>query len=348
MNPSYKEPSFDDTRTRRAWWSVALAAALAAGAWAWGNYGHLASSASSSRGAAPTGTAFPWQRSGRSEPLAATPPDWRTAAVPSPTDRSLSVDAQGHLQVTRSLRNLFDAFLGPPGTPTPADARARIVAALHQQLPAAAAVQAQALLDQYLAYNAALQDLDRSDHASGPGADDRLSRLHVIEDLRARHFSATEQQAFFGDDLAWQRYAIAHDQVMQDPTLNVVDKALRISQLRAQLPAAWLAQLNPANTALDVDTLTDQWRASKGSAQELRAMREALVGVTGADQLEAQDRQAQVWGRQLSSFGEQIKATMADPSLSEVQRQQALAELRKQNLAELERLGSLPPGSLKP
>lgn len=326
----------DEARNRRAWWTVAAAAAVACGVWAWVHFVQP----SAQEAAAPVGTAFPWDRSGES---GTTAPGSPLASTKQSIDQALQVDEAGHLKVTRSVRNVFDSFLGSAGKEPLPKVRERIVAHLSSRLPKAAAAEAQALLDHYLAYGAALQDLGKAGALQGHGPDERQSQLYAIEDLRSRHFSPTERQAFFGDDLALEHYAVSRLQALQDLTIAPLDKAHRLKQLRAELPPALQASLQPSDVQIDVNTVTRDWRASKGSPQELRAIREELLGVQGADQLEATERDTAAWKQQLQSFSAQRKALMADPSLSDAQRQQALERLRQQSLAELERLHAQTP-----
>lgn len=332
MNTSNDDIPFIDNspRNRRAWWTVAIASAVTCGVWAWVHFVQPIQIDN----AAPPSAAFPWNRSGESSTASPGP---QAAAKPS-TDIALQVDEAGHLKVTRNVRNLFDSFLGSAGNEPLPKVRERIVAHLDSRLPKLAAAEAKALLDHYLAYGAALQDLSKAGALPGHGADERQSQLYAIEDLRARHFSAAERQAFFGDDLVMEHYAVSRQQTLQDLTIAPLDKAHRLKQLRTELPAALQASVSPSDVQIDVNTVTRDWRASKGSPQELRAIREELLGVQGADQAEANERETAAWKQQLQTFSTQRKAVMADPSLSDAQRQQALERLRQQSLAELERL----------
>ncbi len=330
-HPNDDIPFIDNSpRNRRAWWSVAAASAVAFGVWAWAHFVRPVEVDN----AAPPSAAFPWNRSGES---GATAPSLPASTKPS-TDLALQVDDAGHLKVTRSVRNLFDSFLGNAGTEPLPKVRERIVAHLDSRLPKPAAAEAQALLDHYLAYGAALQDLSKAGALQGRGPDERQSQLYAIEDLRARHFSAAERQAFFGDDLVMEHYAVSRLQTLQDHSIAPLDKAHRLKQLRTELPAALQTGVSPSDVQIDVNTVTRDWRASKGTPQELRAIREELLGVQGADQAEANERETAAWKQQLQTFSAQRKAVMADPSLSDAQRQQALERLRQQSLAELERL----------
>ncbi len=328
-SPTDDLPFIDNSpRNRRAWWTVAAASAVACGVWAWTHFVQP-----SQPDAGPVGTAFPWNRSGES---GAVPPSPQPAR--QNTDFALQVDETGHLKVTRSVRNLFDSFLASAGTEPLAKVRERIVAHLDSRLPKQAAAEAQALLDHYIAYGAALQELSHGGALQNRGADERQSQLYVIEDLRSRHFSPAERQAFFGDDLALEHYAVSRLQALQDPSIALLDKAHRLKQLRTELPAALQSGLPPGDVQFEVNSLTRDWRASKGTPQELRAIREELLGAQGADQIEAQERDSAAWKQQLQTFSTQRKAVLADPSLSDTQRQQALERLRQQSLAELERL----------
>lgn len=250
----------------------------------------------------------------------------------------LEVDDAGHLKVTRKIRTLFDSFLGQGEKEPMNTVRARILNFLNEHLPHTADQEARLLLDHYLAYGAAWQSYQLTTPNRTNSSDDRQARLYAIEGLRARYFSAPEREAFFGDDLMLERYTIERLQIMQDTTLSPIDKARMLKQLRAKLPRPQFDQLIAANIRADLDILTGELRARHGTQQDLRALREELMGVEGADQYETQQRNASARAHKLSSFNQQRQAILADPALSDPERQQAIEQLRQRLSDELEHM----------
>lgn len=258
-------------------------------------------------------------------------------------------DDTGHLKVTRSVRNLFDSFLTSAGKEPLPQVRSRIVAHLDSHLPKVAAAQAQVLLDHYLSYEQARNALDQNAPDAELNPDERQSRLYVLEDLRSRLFSASERVAFFGDDLATERFAIARLRVLQDATLTPLDQASRLHALYAELPAALQTTLAEANQAGDLNVLMDGWRAQKGTPQELRAIRETLLGTQAANDLGALEKLRGLRLRKQRDYNVQRQAVMTDTSLSDIQRQQAINRLQDQLANDLAQLDAQQPGqAVKP
>jgi lipase chaperone LimK len=267
-------------------------------------------------------------------------------------DGDVSADAAGHLKLDRGVRNLFDYFLTLVGEEPLPRVRARLVAYLQQRLPRAAAAEAQALLDRYLAYQAARGQAGAADlRASEDLSAQAVAKRHaVLKALRQQYFSALEYQAFFGDDEAQDRYAVERLAVMQDDRLGAVEKAQRMRDLINTLPPDLREHLSVMERYQDLQAITSQWRASGGDAQALRVARVQLVGADAADRLEVLDKQREQWAERVKSYQAQQGRIMDDSSLSSPQRDQALSQLLSSSFNEQERLRvtSLAPVAAKP
>jgi len=91
-------------------------------------------------------------RGGIVQPQVAAPEALPGSLDGTEADGAIAVDAAGHLVISLELRRLFDHFLAATGEEPLATIRARIIAVLHDRLPATAAGQAIEILDRYLAY----------------------------------------------------------------------------------------------------------------------------------------------------------------------------------------------------
>lgn len=327
---------------RTVWWLAGATVLVGAAALAWASH---ASRQQAETTAASPGS-FPWAKADAGGDVRATP-RWQTGLEQLPrslagtdVDGQLEADASGHLKLTRGVRNLFDYFLSTLGEDSLVNVRARIVAYITSHLPTLAASEAEALLDRYLAYE---QDQGQAAREAGSNAtalslDAVSQRFDTLQALRSKHFSAPERAAFFADDEALDRFTLARLRVLQDNTLTPADKARRISELTAGLPAAMRADLTVADTVQNLQAITADWKARGGSPQELRAAREQLVGPDAADRLEALDRKRGEWSAKLQSYQTQRKTLLADATLSAPQRDQALAQLRGQLFSPQEQL----------
>ncbi|WP_374594093.1 lipase secretion chaperone [Aquabacterium sp.] len=327
-------PGQHGQRTLRAWLSVAAAFAVASSLWVW----RPSLDGKTPSRPPPEAEPFPWQRApSGTELMAPAPQPAASATARSPVE----ADAQGHLLATRALRALFDQALTGAGS-TPAErqaARQKLDQLLDQAHPSAAVkADALALFGRYVAYQDGLQELGRrrSDQpARGWTPGDQLALLDGIERLRAHLFSRAEQQAFFGDDLPWDRYRAVRQQTLGDRSIALLDEASRLKQLRADLPAPLREPAQAADARTDLDLLTTRWRAQRGTADELRALRETLIGASAAFELEREDERGAAVRPVLESLGQRIRAVSSDPSLSEIQRQAAIEQLRHEAQATL-------------
>lgn len=331
---------------RTVWWLAGSALVVGAASWLWAlRAGHEHDATTATPAVSPR---FPWAKAdagGGARTSAA--PRWHTGLEQLPrslagteVDGQLEADAAGHLKLTRGVRNVFDYFLSTVGEDSLGNVRTRLVAYITSHLPPTAASEAEALLDHYLAYE---RDQGQAAEQAGSAAtsltlDAVSQRFETLQTLRARHFSAAERVAFFADDEALDRYTLARLRVLQDSSLTSAEKARRLSELTTGLPPAMRADLNVADTVQNLQALAADWRARGGSPQELRSAREQLVGPEATARLEALDRQRSEWSSKLQSYQAQRKSLLADATLSGLQREQALAQLRSRLFSPQEQL----------
>lgn len=249
---------------------------------------------------------------------------------------SAEEDALGRLKPTRGLRDLFDYFLSASGEELPARLRERLLAHLAQRLRAPALAQAMGLFDTYLAYKRELDGLMLGARATT--LEDMQARLHAVRASRARHFAPDVVAAFFGDEAAYDRYALDKQALLGDARLTASEKASRLAALRAALPESLREQLGAVETVLTLNELTQDWQQRAGDAAELRRLRVALVGTEATERLEGLDRDTAAWEQRLQVYWVQRARIAADTSLADSTRQQQLQALRDGSFAGTERL----------
>lgn len=329
------------SRLRRAVWGL-LAVAIALGMWHWGT-GDVRSLTPAS---VSTAQALPpaWRDAGQA---AGAPTVFQTGLEALPrsvqgteVDGAVTADAQGRLQVTRELRNLFDYFLSVVGEEPLSRIRERVAAYLSARLKASATQAGLDLFDRYVAFTQA-----RGQMAQGP--DDGAPTLSLtqiaerhqqVAALRTRHFSGAEIEAFFGDETREDSFQLQRASILQDAKLSAVDKARRLQTLITALPATLRDRLTPLDTVRDLQALTQDWRARGGTAAELHAARVELVGPQATERLEALDAQRQGWQQRVQAWRQHRSALQADASLSAVQREQALTQWTQSQFTATERL----------
>lgn len=248
----------------------------------------------------------------------------------------LEVDEHGRLKVTRSLRLLFDYFLSASGEEPAARQRERIRAYITHRWPGPAGEQALALLDAYIAYKDELSRMLSSSRATSLG--DMQARLGAVGFVRARHFQPEVVTAFFGEEQAYDRYSLAKMAILGDPNLSPAQKAARIAELRGTQPEAVRQQMDVVETVQTLEALTTAWQQRTGTPQELRAMRENLVGRDATDRLESLDRQTQAWDSRVAAYLQQRAKILGDNTLADSMRQQQVEALRNEAFTGPERI----------
>jgi lipase chaperone LimK len=256
-------------------------------------------------------------------------------------DGELAADAGGHLIVTIELRRLFDHFLAASGEEPIATMRARIIAALRAKLPPIAAGEAVEILDRYLGYRDAARTLTpRSDPAAGLGD---------VHDLRAKWFSPAVARAFFADEEAGIYAGLARRDVATDPSLSDADRAAKLAEIDGHLPAADRAARAAATAPIDEMAREAQLRTSGASDAQIAAARTAAFGADGAARLAELDRAHAAWDARLAQFRTDRAALINDPSLTDGDRRQRVADLLARSFTPEEQLRvaailHLPPG----
>lgn len=245
-------------------------------------------------------------------------------------DGELQVDAAGNLVMAVGVRNLFDYFLSTLGEEPLPTVVARIRAYLRSNLPATAAAQGEKALEDYLAYREAMSQLP----ASGAVAVDKVDTAALraqheqARALRTRYLDPAQAAAFYGEEDAYDDYALARVDVLRDPALTPTEKAARTTALVDALPPSLQESVRAVSLYANLDQLTTDWQRRGGSVAELRSIREAAVGPAAADRLEALDGEQAAWTRRVDSYLQARDAIIAAPGLADADREQQIAGLR--------------------
>ncbi|HEY0193784.1 MAG TPA: lipase secretion chaperone, partial [Kofleriaceae bacterium] len=197
----------------------------------------------------------------------------------------------------------------------------------------------------YLGYREAARDL-------APALDkhDVLAELDRIHDLRARWFTTPVREAFFADEEAALRNAVARRDVLQDKALTEAERQAKLAALEAQLPAADRAARAAATAPIDQMARDAELRAQGASEAAIAAARAAKLGPEAAQRLAALDQARAAWDDRLAAFRAARAALLADGSLSDDERQARVAALLASSFTPQEQLRvaaieHLPPRS---
>lgn len=249
-------------------------------------------------------------------------------------------DNAGNLKIIKGVRDLFDYFLSAGGEEPEAVTLARIKAYIHRHLSQKAAAQAVALLDTYVDYKNKLEV--EFQKTPGQNLDDIRARMAVAKQLRAQMFARDVYDAFFAEDEALDEFGLERLATVQDSTLSATAKAQRIAELKAKLPEAQQKAMSAVEIVQTLDEVTSQLNRQGGTLQQLRTIREQLVGAEAANRLEALDQRVAMWDARVRTYLSQRDAALHNPSLSDDMKSQQITALRKDfNKSELVRIDAL-------
>lgn len=238
----------------------------------------------------------------------------------------LAEDLNGNLKVTRGVRDVFDYFLTAQGEETVQVLGERIKAYVRLKLKEKAAAQAIELLAKYLNYKA--QVMAALSGQAGSSLEDVQARRDAVLQVRRTSFDPSTYQAFFGVDDAIDSYGVERFALLQDKSISPQAKAAKLAAIREKLPIEVREAMGAAEMVQTLNEVTVQLNQSGGTPQQLRSVRENLVGAEAADRLEAMDRENAEWRLRVESYLAQRDRIRSDAGLSESVRTQELERLR--------------------
>lgn len=249
-------------------------------------------------------------------------------------DGALKVDENGRFVADAEARTFFDYFLAAAGELDPHALRALIVAEIEARLPAEAARDAVAVLDDYLKFRRRAQRFVES----GEVPENLGERLKRISELRREVLGDELAEAFFGLEEKMLAADLARREILARDDLDATERERLLWEADRALPEpvreARRQALLPMNLREDEAAL----REAGGSDEEIRRLREQTVGAAAADRLEALDRERAEWDRRVTGYREARDAIESDPSLDDSDRAERIERLLQEEFSETERL----------
>ncbi|MCG7200148.1 hypothetical protein MD273_10485 [Marinobacter pelagius] len=247
-------------------------------------------------------------------------------------DGDLRTDDRDNLVPTKQLRTLFDFYLANLDQEPLPQALRRIREALSQRFTEPALGQSISLLQRYVDYRLALDELDQqlAPGVTSDGFDLEAlrQREQALEALRLSHFSQEEYTAFFEDDQQLDNYTLARLEIERNGSLSADEKRRQLMSLEQQLSEAQRQARKRATVNGEVYTRAEALKAEGASADELYQLRAASLGDVAAANLAELDEQQRQWQARLSQYA-QAKARFTEAGLSPADRAQAIEALRE-------------------
>lgn len=240
----------------------------------------------------------------------------------------LKIDSSQHLVVNSQTRDCFEYFITQYGENDLEQIKNHFGKFIQGQYLEPARSQIMDLWARYLKYREQLAQI-QTPSAKQQDKNYFQKIFDSIQDIRKRFFSTSEIEGLFSSEDVYQNYTLDRMQILEDSSLSEIEKARKLKERFEELPEDWQQNLQELSKLDDLHTLTKQIKARKGSAEELRQMRTALVGVEATQRLETLDTERNAWQQKVTSYldgrDEIIKSNMSDSA-----KNQAIQELRQQ------------------
>jgi lipase chaperone LimK len=258
-------------------------------------------------------------------------------------DGSLERDAAGRFRPTPDTRRLFEYYLSASGEEPLDVIRGRILLRAAAELPPAAAAEAAALLDDYLALRAALQ----AQNEAGLAPDTLERRLQWSRELRREYLGAAAADALFGEDERVTALELERRDVLADPALGEEEREARLEAIEARMPERVRAARERATAPSRARGEVEDLRAAGAGDDQVFAARERRLGAAAALRLAELDRQRAEWRARLAAYADARDALALEVPPEE--RERAIEALRASRFAPeevarvqaLERAGAL-------
>ncbi|MCQ4261418.1 lipase chaperone [Stutzerimonas stutzeri] len=251
-------------------------------------------------------------------------------------DGQFRLDQAGNLIVGAEIRQIFDYFLAAIGEESLKGSIERLHHHIAAELPEPAQGQAIAILNQYLSYKRQLLELEAS-YTRAPDLGALRQRLSAVQALRAQVLDPAVHQAFFALDEAYDRFSLERLAIRSDPALDSAAKGRAIDQLRASLPGE-LQDLLVPQLQTELREQSAALLANGGSAQQIRQLRQQLVGSAAAERLEALDQQRHQWQQRVAAYRQERQRIETTRGLDDIERLRAIERLETEHFDESERL----------
>ena len=261
--------------------------------------------------------------------------------VPDGDFRSLPAhnwDQTGGALAYGELRRLFDYYLSAVGEASIETITLEINRAIDQNVPQTQVAGAKRLLGRYLEFKRALVDLEKNLKNEDGGVQAMRQRFTAMHDLRARIFSAEEEQGMFGFEDLYDMDALARLEIHQNTALSASQKRDQLAVLDAAMPVALRADREAPRQVIALEQAAQTLRANGASDDDIYRMRAKALDPQAATRLAEVDREEQVWKDRIAVYlSERGKVLKSQANAPELERQMAISQLQESRFTAEER-----------
>lgn len=188
-----------------------------------------------------------------------------------------------------------------------------------------------------MAYNHALKNLTPENNFAANDFNAYQRLVNQINSFQQKFFKPEEINALFGNDRNLNQFNIDQMRIYADKSLSTQQKVSQVSELIEKLPANIEEGVKTAIQFQELQQLTQEIKEKGGTSEDMRNMRENLLGTEAAKRLEKVDQEEAVWGKQVNSYLNERDQIIKTGMSNEV-KQQSVDELRKKYFSTNEEL----------
>jgi len=244
------------------------------------------------------------------------PKSLRGTTIPA----SFSLDSNGHLIITKSIKSIIEYFLSVNGEEPLETIISRIEEFLTQQLEEPAITEALSVLTEYIDYKKSLVDMEKmlaeNTEASGQ-ASDYQTMFQYRREARMNALSPEIYDAFFANEDKADSYTAGILDTQRDASLTDQEKADQIIALEQLLPPEEQAikQAERTRETLQQDIIIA--RTSGATDEQVFQMRAEAYDYETAERFAAADKKKFEWNTRFQQYREDRAKILLNDGLSE-------------------------------
>jgi len=254
---------------------------------------------------------------------------------------SFTLDDQGHLVITRSIKTLIEYFLSSMGEESLEQVVERIREFISAQLEEPARSEAISVMERYLAYKQALVDIEGNQaeevKLAGKGSD-YLTMFQLRRETRISYLGQEIYDAFFAEDDKQDSYIAGQLRIRGNKNLSAEEMAEKGRELERLLPPKEQAHRQKERTRESLTIRINEARESGANEADIFQMRAEVYGYEAAERFSEADQEQAAWDTRFSDYRQQRQQTLDSNALSDSDKEQQIDVLRMELFTSTEQL----------
>ena len=254
---------------------------------------------------------------------------------------SFTLDDQGHLVITKSIRTLIEYFLSSIGEESLEQVLERIREFITLQLEEPARSEAINVMERYLAYKQALVDIEGAlaeELKLSDKGSDYLSMFRLRRETRISYLGQEIYDAFFTEDDKQASYLAGQLEIRSNDNLSEDEKAEKERELEKLLPQKEQEHREKERDREALAIRIIEARESGASDGEIFQLRTEVYSYEAAERFSKADKESAAWNARFSDYRQQRQNILDSNALSDSDKEQQINGLRIELFSTTEQL----------